>query len=106
MATGRAQAQRSAPGLAWVAAPDPAAAPRSLSELREYTEGLGEPAEAEACTPAPGPSVLSLLSAEELRRFIEEVKELDAATLKVGCSRLGRSLGGHSASPLRPRGGR
>ncbi|XP_070256448.1 LOW QUALITY PROTEIN: pro-interleukin-16 [Myotis yumanensis] len=70
--------------------PDPAASSTdsgfslNLSELREYTEGLGEPAEAEACAPAPAPgqAVLSLLSAEELKKFIEEVKELDAATLK------------------------
>lgn len=74
--------------LAWGAALTPRRPPCSLSELREYTEGLGEPAEAEACAPAPGQAVLSLLSAEELRKFIEEVKELDAATLKVG-SRLG-----------------
>lgn len=72
----------------------------SLSELREYSEGLGEPA---ACTPAPvpGQSVLSLLSTEELRKFIEEVKELDAATLKVG-SHFWDAASGDSVSPLRP----
>lgn len=59
----------------------------SLSELREYTEGLGEPTEADSrdhCSPQSGQSVISLLSAEELKKLIEEVKVLDEATLKVG----------------------
>ncbi|XP_066886137.1 pro-interleukin-16 isoform X3 [Kogia breviceps] len=57
----------------------------NLSELREYTEGLGEPTEAddsEHCTPPSGQSVISLLSSEELKKLIEEVKVLDEATLK------------------------
>lgn len=59
----------------------------SLSELREYTEGLSEPTEAESwdhCSPQSGQSVISLLSSEELKKLIEEVKVLDEATLKVG----------------------
>ena len=59
----------------------------SLSELREYTEGLSESTEAndcEHCTSQPGQSVISLLSTEELKKLIEEVKVLDEATLKVG----------------------
>ncbi|XP_028358000.1 pro-interleukin-16 isoform X2 [Phyllostomus discolor] len=47
----------------------------NLSELREC-------AEAEAGAPTPGQSVISLLSAEELRQLIEEVKVLDEATLR------------------------
>ncbi|XP_029808173.1 pro-interleukin-16 [Suricata suricatta] len=57
----------------------------NLSELREYTEGLGEPTEADGrdlCAPPSGQSVISLLSAEELKKLIEEVKVLDEATLK------------------------
>ncbi|XP_036699163.1 pro-interleukin-16 isoform X4 [Balaenoptera musculus] len=57
----------------------------NLSELREYTEGLGEPTEADDpdhCTPQSGQSVISLLSSEELKKLIEEVKVLDEATLK------------------------
>lgn len=62
-----------------------AASPRdSLSELREYTEGLGEPTEADDCASPSCPSVISLLSSEELKKLIEEVKVLDEATLKVG----------------------
>lgn len=52
----------------------------SLSELRGYTE-------AEDGAPTPGPSVISLLRAEELERLIAEVKVLDEATLKVGLCR-------------------
>ncbi|KAI5764912.1 IL16 [Gulo gulo luscus] len=57
----------------------------NLSELREYTEGLGEPTEAESWdhgSPQSGQSVISLLSSEELKKLIEEVKVLDEATLK------------------------
>ncbi|XP_039113629.1 pro-interleukin-16 isoform X1 [Hyaena hyaena] len=57
----------------------------NLSELREYTEGLGEPIEVDSrdqCSPQSGQSVISLLSAEELKKLIEEVKVLDEATLK------------------------
>ncbi|XP_055411732.1 pro-interleukin-16 isoform X3 [Bubalus kerabau] len=57
----------------------------NLSELREYTEGLSESTEAndcEHCTSQPGQSVISLLSTEELKKLIEEVKVLDEATLK------------------------
>ncbi|XP_045142211.1 pro-interleukin-16 isoform X2 [Echinops telfairi] len=57
----------------------------NLSELREYTEGLAEPREADAWNhspPPPGQSVLALLSTEELKELIEEVKVLDEATLK------------------------
>lgn len=62
-----------------------AASPRdSLSELREYTEGLGEPTEADDCASPSCQSVISLLSSEELKKLIEEVKVLDEATLKVG----------------------
>lgn len=61
------------------------ASPRdSLSELREYTEGLGEPTEADDGAPPSGQSVISLLSSEELEKLIEEVKVLDEPTLKVG----------------------
>lgn len=56
--------------------------PDSLSELREYSEGHGEPADADDCAPASGQSVISLLSSEELKTLIEEVKVLDEATLK------------------------
>lgn len=59
----------------------------SLSELREYSEGLTEPGETEDrdhCSSQPGQSVISLLSSEELRKLIEEVRVLDEATLKVG----------------------
>uniref|UniRef100_A0A4W2FWE6 Interleukin 16 n=1 Tax=Bos indicus x Bos taurus TaxID=30522 RepID=A0A4W2FWE6_BOBOX len=58
----------------------------NLSELREYTEGLSESTEAndcDHCTSQPGQSVISLLSTEELKKLIEEVKILDEATLKV-----------------------
>ncbi|XP_069322643.1 pro-interleukin-16 isoform X2 [Eulemur rufifrons] len=57
----------------------------NLSELREYTEGLTEPKEADGgdhSPPQPGQSVISLLSSEELKKLIEEVKVLDEATLK------------------------
>ncbi|XP_053514940.1 pro-interleukin-16 [Artibeus jamaicensis] len=54
----------------------------NLSELREYTEGLGEPAQADDGAPTSGQSVISLLSSEELKQLIEEVKVLDEATLK------------------------
>jgi hypothetical protein len=60
---------------------------KSLSELREYTEGLTEPKEAEDgdhCSCQSGQSVISLLSSEELKKLIEEVRVLDEATLKVG----------------------
>ncbi|XP_045439384.1 pro-interleukin-16 isoform X2 [Pipistrellus kuhlii] len=71
--------------------PDPAAGSTdsgfslNLSELRGYSEGLGElgePPEATACSPAAGQAVLALLSAEELRELLEEVQELDAAALQ------------------------
>ncbi|CAK6442387.1 unnamed protein product [Pipistrellus nathusii] len=71
--------------------PDPAAGSTdsgfslNLSELRGYSEGLGElrePPEATACAPAAGQAVLALLSAEELRELLEEVQELDAAALQ------------------------
>ncbi|XP_007943283.1 pro-interleukin-16 [Orycteropus afer afer] len=57
----------------------------NLSELREYTEGLTEPKEADDCNHCSlqsGQSVISLLSSEELKKLIEEVKVLDEATLK------------------------
>ncbi|XP_054445020.1 pro-interleukin-16 [Pteronotus mesoamericanus] len=54
----------------------------NLSELREYTEGLGEPTEATGGAPTSSQSVISLLSSEELKQLIEEVKVLDEATLK------------------------
>nr|XP_048291222.1 pro-interleukin-16 isoform X3 [Myodes glareolus] len=57
----------------------------NLSELREYSEGLTEPGETEDrdhCSSQPGQSVISLLSSEELRKLIEEVRVLDEATLK------------------------
>ncbi|XP_006870979.1 PREDICTED: pro-interleukin-16 isoform X2 [Chrysochloris asiatica] len=57
----------------------------NLSELREYTEGLAEPKETSDWThtsPQSGQSVISLLSTEELKTLIEEVKILDEATLK------------------------
>ncbi|XP_053449851.1 pro-interleukin-16 isoform X2 [Nycticebus coucang] len=57
----------------------------NLSALREYTEGLSEPREADdgdRCSPQSGQSVISLLSSEELKKLIEEVKVLDEATLK------------------------
>lgn len=61
--------------------------PESLSELREYTEGLSEPTGADDCVPpATGQSVISLLSSKELQQLIEEVRVLDEATLKVGVS--------------------
>lgn len=66
--------------------------PESLSELREYTEGLSEPAGADDCVPpATGQSVISLLSSKELQQLIEEVRVLDEATLKVGV--MGRGPG-------------
>lgn len=61
----------------------------SLSELREYTVSLAgsEREEQEHGSPqasgAPGQSVISLLSPQELAKLIEEVKSLDEATLKV-----------------------
>ncbi|KAM5291318.1 pro-interleukin-16-like [Glossophaga mutica] len=54
----------------------------NLSELREFTEGRGEPTEAQGGAPASGQSVISLLSSAELRQLIEEVRVLDEATLK------------------------
>ncbi|XP_044518448.1 pro-interleukin-16 [Gracilinanus agilis] len=60
----------------------------NLSELRDYTEGLTENEEAEDGSSSPqstcgsGQSVISLLSREELKKLIEEVKALDEATLK------------------------
>ncbi|XP_021120556.1 pro-interleukin-16 isoform X1 [Heterocephalus glaber] len=57
----------------------------NLSELREYTEGLAEPKEAEDGdhgSSQSGQSVISLLSSEELEKLIEEVRVLDEATLK------------------------
>ncbi|EQB78853.1 hypothetical protein CB1_001254005 [Camelus ferus] len=57
----------------------------NLSELREYTEGLSEPTDADDwdhCTSQSGQSVISLLSSEELKKLMEEVKVLDEATLK------------------------
>lgn len=57
----------------------------NLSELREYTEGLSEPADADDldhCALQSGQSVISLLSSEELKKLLEEVKVLDEATLK------------------------
>nr|O62677.1 RecName: Full=Pro-interleukin-16; Contains: RecName: Full=Interleukin-16; Short=IL-16; AltName: Full=Lymphocyte chemoattractant factor; Short=LCF [Saimiri sciureus]AAC16037.1 IL-16 precursor [Saimiri sciureus] len=57
----------------------------NLSELREYTEGLTEAKEADDgdhSSPQSGQSVISLLSSEELKQLIEEVKDLDEATLK------------------------
>lgn len=57
----------------------------NLSELREYSEGLTEPGETEDrnhCSSQAGQSVISLLSAEELEKLIEEVRVLDEATLK------------------------
>lgn len=57
----------------------------NLSELREYSEGLTEPRETEDrnhCSSQAGQSVISLLSAEELKKLIEEVRVLDEATLK------------------------
>uniref|UniRef100_A0A8C3WS06 Pro-interleukin-16 n=1 Tax=Catagonus wagneri TaxID=51154 RepID=A0A8C3WS06_9CETA len=57
----------------------------NLSELREYTEGLSEPTDADDrdhSTLQSGQSVISLLSAEELKKLLEEVKDLDEATLK------------------------
>lgn len=63
----------------------------SLSELRDYTESLAdngkEEERQEHCLPQAsgmsGQSVISLLSPEELKKLIEEVKSLDEATLKV-----------------------
>ncbi|XP_049761229.1 pro-interleukin-16 isoform X3 [Elephas maximus indicus] len=57
----------------------------NLSELREYTEGLTEPKEADDwnhSSPQAGQSVISLLSSEELKKLIEEVKVLDESMLK------------------------
>ncbi|KAM9183548.1 pro-interleukin-16 isoform 2-T2 [Dugong dugon] len=57
----------------------------NLSELREYTEGLTEPKEADDwshSSPQSGQSVISLLNSEELKKLIEEVKVLDEAMLK------------------------
>nr|KAF6399239.1 interleukin 16 [Molossus molossus] len=75
-----------APAAPWPSRDPPAGADTgfslNLSELREYTEGLSEPTGAGDCGPASGQSVISLLSAEELKNLIEEVKVLDEATLK------------------------
>ncbi|XP_064014220.1 pro-interleukin-16 isoform X2 [Pogoniulus pusillus] len=62
----------------------------NLSELRQYTVSLAgsekEEEQEESSSPqasaAPGQSVISLLSDEELSELIEEVKSLDEATLK------------------------
>ncbi|XP_049639203.1 pro-interleukin-16 isoform X2 [Suncus etruscus] len=57
----------------------------NLLELWDSQEGLAGPTEAEECTPCslkPGQSRLSLLSPEELRTMMEEVKTLDKATLE------------------------
>ncbi|XP_036909396.1 pro-interleukin-16 isoform X2 [Sturnira hondurensis] len=54
----------------------------NLSELREYSEGRGEPTQVDDGTPTSGQSVISLLSSEELKQLIEEVKVLDEVTLK------------------------
>uniref|UniRef100_A0A2K5UZL5 Pro-interleukin-16 n=1 Tax=Macaca fascicularis TaxID=9541 RepID=A0A2K5UZL5_MACFA len=57
----------------------------NLSELREYTEGLTEAKEdddGDHSSHQSGQSVISLLSSEELKQLIEEVKVLDEATLK------------------------
>ncbi|KYO21113.1 pro-interleukin-16 isoform E [Alligator mississippiensis] len=62
----------------------------NLSELRDYTESLAdngkEEERQEHCLPQAsgmsGQSVISLLSPEELKKLIEEVKSLDEATLK------------------------
>ncbi|XP_008961346.4 pro-interleukin-16 isoform X3 [Pan paniscus] len=57
----------------------------NLSELREYTEGLTEAKEdddGDHSSLQSGQSVISLLSSEELKKLIEEVKVLDEATLK------------------------
>ncbi|XP_011758820.2 pro-interleukin-16 isoform X3 [Macaca nemestrina] len=57
----------------------------NLSELREYTEGLTEAKEdddGDHSSHHSGQSVISLLSSEELKQLIEEVKVLDEATLK------------------------
>ncbi|XP_074863166.1 pro-interleukin-16 [Carettochelys insculpta] len=62
----------------------------NLSELREYTVNLTdngkEEEKQEHCSSqasaASGQSVISLLSPEELKKLIEEVKSLDEATLK------------------------
>ncbi|XP_021087347.2 pro-interleukin-16 isoform X2 [Mesocricetus auratus] len=57
----------------------------NLSELREYSESFTEPGETEDrdhCSSQPGQSVISLLSSEELKNLIEEVRVLDEATLK------------------------
>ncbi|XP_074090092.1 pro-interleukin-16-like [Macrotis lagotis] len=60
----------------------------NLSELRDYSEGLTENEEAEDDSNSPqstcgsGQSVISLLTREELKKLIEEVKALDEATLK------------------------
>ncbi|XP_012588152.1 PREDICTED: pro-interleukin-16 [Condylura cristata] len=78
----------------------------SLSELREYTEGLAEPVLAGARGPRPPPSgqsVLSLLGAEELKELVEEVKGLDEAALKVSAAHPGcpgtRAPTGHRLQP-------
>lgn len=49
------------------------------SEKEEEQEESSSP----QASAAPGQSVISLLSAEELSELIEEVKSLDEATLKV-----------------------
>uniref|UniRef100_K7FMK2 Pro-interleukin-16 n=1 Tax=Pelodiscus sinensis TaxID=13735 RepID=K7FMK2_PELSI len=62
----------------------------SLSELRDYTASLTdsgkEEEKLEPCSSqasgVSGQSVISLLSPEELKKLIEEVKSLDEATLK------------------------
>ncbi|KAM4826446.1 pro-interleukin-16 [Thomomys bottae] len=83
-----------ADGPAEAAAPDNGFS-LNLSELREYTEGLAEPTDAEigapcasqsedgtCCASPPSQSVISLLSAKELKQLMEEVSALDEATLK------------------------
>ncbi|XP_048224841.1 pro-interleukin-16 isoform X2 [Perognathus longimembris pacificus] len=83
-----------ADGPAEAAAPDTGFS-LNLSELREYSEGLAEPVDARngapsvsqpedgaCCTTQPSQSVISLLSAEELKQLMEEVSVLDEATLK------------------------
>ncbi|XP_072475371.1 pro-interleukin-16 [Notamacropus eugenii] len=60
----------------------------NLSELRDYSEGLTENEDTEEGSNSPqstcgsGQSVISLLTREELKKLIEEVKALDEATLK------------------------
>uniref|UniRef100_A0A8C0G816 Interleukin 16 n=1 Tax=Chelonoidis abingdonii TaxID=106734 RepID=A0A8C0G816_CHEAB len=63
----------------------------NLSELRDYTVSLTDTGKEEEkqehcssqASSVSGQSVISLLSPEELKKLIEEVKSLDEATLKV-----------------------